>query len=106
MAKKPVSYLAGSMVVGTAIGAIVGMLVAPRAGRDTRTQIKTRASEAPAYLATQVKALPERGREALKGLPERLKRRGRTDGPSAIPGTAPLDAEATDEATAPTQQDS
>jgi hypothetical protein len=111
VAKKPVSYLAGSMVVGTAIGALVGMLVAPRSGRDTRLKIKTRASEAPAYLATQVKELPERGKEALKGLPAKLRRRGRDEvGAGPIPGTAPLDAPdevpTPDSAAAPGNQDS
>ena len=92
--KKPVSYLAGAMVVGTAIGALVGMLVAPKSGRDTRAQIKTRAGEAPKYLASELKALPERGREAIKGLPERLTklRQGRRDGDARppVPGTGEL----------------
>ncbi|MFN3429202.1 MAG: YtxH domain-containing protein [Candidatus Sericytochromatia bacterium] len=102
MSKKPVSYLAGSMIVGTAIGALVGMLVAPKAGRDTRNQIKTRAGEAPKYLAGQLKELPgrgrealkelpERSREALKALPERFGRRGKDQAPPPpVPGTGEL----------------
>ena len=75
MAKKPSSYLAGAMVVGTAIGALVGLLVAPKSGRATRQVIKTRASEAPTYLRHQLKGLPERSRLALKGLPARVSER-------------------------------
>ena len=75
MAKKPTSYLAGSMIVGTAIGALVGLLVAPKSGRDTRQVIKTRASEAPKYLRSQLKELPERSREAIKEWPARLAER-------------------------------
>lgn len=106
MAKKPVSYLAGSMIVGTAIGALVGLLVAPKSGRDTRDQIKTRASEAPKYLANQMKELPTRSREAIKALPERLRRRKNGDeGPVEIPGTGPLD-EAEVEALEPPHQES
>jgi gas vesicle protein len=101
MSKKPVSYLAGSMIVGTAIGALVGMLVAPKAGRDTRQQIKTRAGEAPKYLAGQLKELPGRSREALKelpgksrealkALPARLSRRPKDDARPPVPGTGEL----------------
>jgi uncharacterized protein YcfJ len=92
MARKPVSYLAGSMIVGTAIGALVGMLVAPKAGRDTRKQIKTRAGEAPKYLAEQLKELPGRSREAIKALPERLQRRARGENGDRppVPGTGEL----------------
>jgi uncharacterized protein YcfJ len=92
MARKPVSYLAGSMIVGTAIGALVGMLVAPKAGRDTRQQIKTRAGEAPKYLADQLKELPGRSREAIKALPERLQRRvrGENGDRPPVPGTGEL----------------
>lgn len=92
--KKPVSYLAGAMVVGTAIGALVGMLVAPKSGRDTRQQIKTRAGEAPKYLASELKALPERSREAIKQIPDRLAklRQGRQDATDRppVPGTGEL----------------
>lgn len=105
MAKKPVSYLAGSMIVGTAIGALVGLLVAPKSGRDTREQIKTRASEAPKYLAGQMKELPGRSREAIKALPAKLRRRKNGDEPVEIPGTGPLD-EAELEALDPPHQES
>lgn len=91
--KKPVSYLAGSMIVGTAIGALVGLLVAPKAGRDTRQQIKTRAGTAPQYLADQLKELPGRSREALLALPERLARRAKgepADVRPPVPGTGEL----------------
>jgi gas vesicle protein len=104
MAKKPVSYFAGSMIVGTAIGALVAMLVAPKSGRDTRLQIKTRASEAPKYLATQVKELPGRSREAIKALPGKFARRmkGERASEAEIPGTGPLDETAIE----PSNQDS
>lgn len=69
MAKKPVSYLAGSMLLGTAIGAVVGLLASPRSGAETR-----------AALGEQAKQLRQRmPRELTKGVSAewtRLQRRG------------------------------
>lgn len=75
MARKPVSYLAGSMVIGTVVGVVVGMLTAPRAGREARLNLKNRAIDVSKQVPQQLGTLPRRGREALKRLPGMLTRR-------------------------------
>lgn len=50
MSKRPLSYLAGSMLLGTAIGAVAGLLTAPRPGRATREALVKKAKDAAAAL--------------------------------------------------------
>lgn len=68
MAKKPVSYLAGSMVIGTVIGAVVGLLAAPMSGRDARQNISKRARDMSRDLPKRLGSLPNQGKDALKRL--------------------------------------
>ena len=77
MAKKPVSYLAGSMVIGTVIGAVVGLLAAPMSGRDTRQTLKNRAQDLSRDLPKRLGALPSQGRDALKKLPRPFTRKAK-----------------------------
>ena len=81
MAKKPVSYLGGAVLIGTAIGAVVGLLAAPLSGKDMRGMLRRRAIDAGKEIPERLKDvpnalrdLPERGREALADLPERGRR--------------------------------
>lgn len=50
MSKRPLSYLAGSMLLGTAIGAVAGLLAAPRSGKALREDLVKRAQDAAASL--------------------------------------------------------
>lgn len=82
MAKKPVSYLAGAVLLGTAIGSVVGLLSAPRSGRDTREDLKKKAGDAGRQINDVGRRLPERlssmqarGREVLDRLPQALRRK-------------------------------
>lgn len=109
MAKKPASYLAGSVLLGTAIGAVVGLLAAPMAGRDMRGVLRRRATEAGEAGARRLKdvprqlaGLPEAGQKLVASLPESGKRLA-----ARVPGllgrTSPpteAEAEATSEGTA------
>ncbi len=81
MAKKPVSYLGGAVLIGTAIGAVVGLLAAPLSGKDMRGMLRKRALDAGKEIPERLKDvpaalrdLPGRGREALSDLPERGRR--------------------------------
>lgn len=81
MAKKPVSYLGGAVLIGTAVGAVVGLLAAPLSGRDMRDMLRKRAVDAGKEIPERLKDvpgalrdLPGRGREALADLPERGRR--------------------------------
>lgn len=47
MAKKGTGLLMGGMLVGTAIGTVVGLLFAPRSGRETRQLLKKSAEALP-----------------------------------------------------------
>lgn len=95
MAKKPVSYLAGSMVIGTVIGAVVGMLSAPMSGRDARENIKNRARDVSRDLPKRLGSLgslPMQGRDAFKNLPRPFSRKPKSNGSS----TATVDTHALD----------
>lgn len=70
MSKRPISYLAGSVLLGTAIGAVVGMLTTPVSGREMRDKLRDRASTL-GETAEGLGELPKRGREALRDLPLR-----------------------------------
>lgn len=81
MAKKPVSYLGGAVLLGTAIGAAVGLLAAPFSGKEMRGMLRRRAIDAGKEIPERLKDvpaalrdLPGRGREALADLPERGRR--------------------------------
>lgn len=78
MAKKPVSYLGGAVLIGTAIGAVVGLLAAPLSGKEMRGMLRRRAIDAGKDIPERLKDvpaalrdLPGRGRDALGDLPER-----------------------------------
>lgn len=78
MGKKPVSYLGGAVLIGTAIGAVVGLLAAPLSGKEMRGMLRRRAIDAGKEIPDRLKDvpgalrdLPERGREALRELPAR-----------------------------------
>src|SRR5690348_9349210 len=43
MARKPVSYFAGSVVIGTVIGALAGLLAAPMSGAAARGELQRQA---------------------------------------------------------------
>lgn len=75
MAKKPVSYLAGSMVIGTVIGAVVGLLAAPMSGRDARQSLKNRARDFSRELPKRIGSLPTQGRDVLKRFPRPFTRK-------------------------------
>ncbi|MDY6784195.1 MAG: YtxH domain-containing protein [Cyanobacteriota bacterium] len=47
MANKATGFLMGGMLVGTAVGAAVGVLFAPRSGRETRRLLKKSAEALP-----------------------------------------------------------
>jgi gas vesicle protein len=75
LARKPVSYLAGAAVLGTAIGAVAALLASPKHGPELRKTFKKRASEAGQLVGDAGRAIPERlarlpeqGREALARL--------------------------------------
>lgn len=107
MAKKPASYLAGSVLLGTAIGAVVGLLTAPMAGRDLRGALRRRAKEAGEAGTRQLKdvprrlaglpeagqrlvaALPEQGRRIAARVPGLIGRSGRDEDQAAPPDEAP-----------------
>jgi gas vesicle protein len=68
MARKPVSYLAGSVLLGTAIGAVVGLLAAPKSGRELRKTVQKSVDDAR-KLANDAR---QRVDEVRRTLPERL----------------------------------
>lgn len=47
MSKKSTGQFIGGLIVGGAIGTVVGLLVAPRSGRDTRRILKKSADALP-----------------------------------------------------------
>ncbi|MCW5981012.1 MAG: YtxH domain-containing protein [Bryobacteraceae bacterium] len=53
-------------VIGVAVGAAVGLLTAPQAGRRTRREIVRRAENAQTYLEDLGEELIERGREMME----------------------------------------
>lgn len=78
MARKPVSYLAGAAVLGTAIGAVAALLASPKHGPELRKTLRKRAGEAGQLVEDAGRAIPERlaripekGREALAKLRRR-----------------------------------
>jgi gas vesicle protein len=94
MAKKPASYLAGSMLLGTAIGAVVGLLTAPVAGKELRGTLRRRVSEASAAgssrlkeMPRQLRDLPEAGQRLVASLPEQ----GRRMVARVVPGWRPVE---------------
>lgn len=81
MARKPVSYLASSVILGTAIGAVVGLLAAPKSGGDLRRTLRERALDARERmgkvshdLPERLRALPKGGLERFTKLPKALRR--------------------------------
>ncbi len=68
------------LLVGSAIGAAVGMLVAPRSGRETREQIKTKIKEQTEALQSEVKSAQEqfvKAKGKIEDETQRLLRRGK-----------------------------
>ena len=47
MAKRGISAFIGGVALGSAVGTVVGLLVAPRSGRDTRKTLKKSAQALP-----------------------------------------------------------
>ncbi|MFW6359891.1 MAG: YtxH domain-containing protein [Chroococcales cyanobacterium] len=47
MSKKDTGYLFGGLLVGSAIGTVIGLLIAPRTGRETRQILKKSADALP-----------------------------------------------------------
>ncbi|MEB3196041.1 MAG: hypothetical protein VKP62_02450 [Candidatus Sericytochromatia bacterium] len=74
MSKKPASYLAGSVLLGTAIGTVIGLLAAPMAGREVRGLLRRRASEAGRRIPQGLQRLPgvSEAKAARSELQERL----------------------------------
>jgi hypothetical protein len=79
VSRKPVSYLAGAAVLGTAIGAVAALLASPKTGPELRKTLKKSADDLGRLAGDAGRAIPERlasipakGREAI----ERLRRRG------------------------------
>ena len=70
MAKRPVSYLGGAVLLGTAIGAVVGLLATPLSGKDLRGMLRKRASDAGRDIPERLKEVPGR----FKDVPARLRR--------------------------------
>lgn len=68
MARKPVSYLASSVLLGTAIGAVVGLLAAPKSGTEIRTNLRKTLREGAERARKNVE-------EAGRSLPARLRGR-------------------------------
>lgn len=88
MAKKPVSYLAGSVLIGTAIGAVVSLLATPLSGKELRGAIRKRAEDATRDIPERLKAvpatlrdLPQKGRDAFADFTNPTKRRRDPDRP-------------------------
>jgi gas vesicle protein len=75
--------MAGSVVVGTIVGAVVGLLAAPKSGREMRTTLRARAKDLGRQVPQQIASLPKTGREAIKSLPSRF-RRGKTAEPALV----------------------
>ncbi|MEB3222301.1 MAG: YtxH domain-containing protein [Candidatus Sericytochromatia bacterium] len=71
MARKPASYLAGSMLLGTAIGAVVGLLTAPMAGKELRGALRRKVEEAGELGSTRLREVPDR-LKTLPGASQRL----------------------------------
>ncbi|MDB5099684.1 MAG: YtxH-like protein [Cyanobacteria bacterium RYN_339] len=99
MARKPVSYLAGAAVLGTAIGAVAALLASPKHGPELRKTFKKRATEAGQLVGDAGRAIPERlsrlpqqGREALEQL-----RRRREEAPKGTRVTVEGDHSTVDE---------
>ena len=68
------------LLVGGAIGAAVGVLVAPRSGKETREQIRTKIKEQTDALQSKVKSAQEqfvKTKEKIEGETQRLLRRGK-----------------------------
>ena len=98
MARKPVSYLAGSVLLGTAIGTVLGLLTAPRSGSDLRREIAERADSARKQAGEAGRSIPQRmaslrdgmahlredGMQRIARLPSELRDRGRK---GKTPGT-------------------
>ncbi|MEB3328859.1 MAG: YtxH domain-containing protein [Candidatus Sericytochromatia bacterium] len=94
MAKKPASYLAGSMLLGTAIGAVVGLLTAPVAGRELRGKLRRKVADVGTASAARFKEvppwrdLPDVRQRLVAALPEQ----GRRLAARVVPGWQPPEA--------------
>ncbi|MFN3361127.1 MAG: YtxH domain-containing protein [Pseudanabaenaceae cyanobacterium] len=62
---KGVGKFLGGMVIGTAIGVVTGILIAPRSGKDTRSLIKKSAKQIPLLAEKAWEETLERLQEAI-----------------------------------------
>jgi|GEM_PF-5614136 hypothetical protein len=62
MAKKPLGYLAGSLILGTVIGAVLGVLASPLARQLPKARQTLDGSRLRKTLTRWRRALPGRGR--------------------------------------------
>jgi gas vesicle protein len=58
MSKKPAAYLAGSVLLGTAIGTVIGLLSSPASGRKARGLLRGKLNDTRALLKEPMKHLP------------------------------------------------
>lgn len=58
MSKKPAAYLAGSVLIGTAIGAVIGLLTSPVGGRRARNAVRGKLQGTRELLREPLKHLP------------------------------------------------
>ena len=65
MVEESKSYGLAWFLAGLGVGALVGILYAPKSGRETRDDLANGAREGTEYLKAQVSEYVERGKEAV-----------------------------------------
>jgi gas vesicle protein len=58
MSRKPAAYLAGSVLLGTAIGTVIGLLSSSTSGRKARGVLRGRLNDTRSLLKEPIKRLP------------------------------------------------
>lgn len=75
--KRPMPYMAGAALLGSAIGVLAGLLVAPKKGQEVRQMLRDRSRDSLKRLPSKLAGMPG---DTLKRLPGRfatLKEQGR-----------------------------
>jgi hypothetical protein len=92
MAKKPVSYLAGAVFLGTAIGAVVGLFTTPQ-GEAARRNVREKSQDAFKQWPGKWEELREKGQGAVRSLPEKLRLNGKRLQAPELPSDAVVEAD-------------
>lgn len=73
MSEKRFTLLAGGLIIGALAGVVAGLLAAPKSGRETRTELASKAKDAACRLQGEVEKAREKSKVAYDSLLGRLR---------------------------------